>query len=82
MMSPWLLTSLNACDREALYAMLVSLGASKMMAARLMQDSPQCWTACQAIVDFASDAEGDVRGASPGSSWRKRSDAGSGGASN
>ena len=66
MMSPWLLTSRNGCDREALYAMLVSLGATKMMAERLMQDSPQCWTACQAIVDFASDAEGDIRDAVAG----------------
>ena len=49
-------------EREALYAMLVSLGATKMMAERLMQDFPQHRTACQAIVDFASDGEGDIKG--------------------
>jgi hypothetical protein len=50
-------------EREALYAMLVSLGATKMMAERLMQDYPQHRIAAQAIVDFASDGEGDMRGA-------------------
>ncbi len=49
-------------ERAALYAMLVSLGATKMMAERLMQDFPQHRTACQAIVDFASDGEGDIKG--------------------
>jgi hypothetical protein len=48
---------------EALYAMLVSLGATKMMADRLMVDFPRHGLACQAIVDFASDGEGDIRGA-------------------
>jgi hypothetical protein len=50
-------------ERAALYAMLVSLGATKTMAERLMQDFPQHGTACQAIVDLASDGEGDIRGA-------------------
>jgi hypothetical protein len=50
-------------EREALYALLVSLGATKMMAERLMQDYPRHRTACQAIVDFATDGEGDMRGA-------------------
>jgi hypothetical protein len=50
-------------ELEALYAMLVSLGATKMMAERLMQDFPQHGMACQAIVDFAGDGEGDIRGA-------------------
>jgi hypothetical protein len=50
-------------ERAALYAMEVSLGATKMMAERLMEDFPQHATACQAIVDFASDGEGDIRGA-------------------
>lgn len=49
-------------EREALYAMLVSLGARKLMAGRLTQDYPQYRTA-QAIVDCASDGEGDMRGA-------------------
>jgi hypothetical protein len=53
----------DAADAEvsALYAMLVSLGATKMMAETLMQDFPQHGTACQAIVDFATDGEGDIR---------------------
>jgi hypothetical protein len=46
----------------ALYAMLVSLGATKMMAEKLMQDYPAHETACQAIVDFATDGESDIRG--------------------
>jgi hypothetical protein len=48
---------------EALYAMLVSLSATKMMADRLMVNFPRHGLACQAIVDFASDGEGDIRGA-------------------
>ena len=50
-------------ERAALYAMLVSLGATKIMAERLMQDYPQHRIAAQAIVDFASDGESDMRGA-------------------
>jgi hypothetical protein len=50
----------EAEEREALYAMLVSLGATKLMAERLMQNFPHHRTACQAIVDFASDGEGDI----------------------
>jgi hypothetical protein len=46
---------------EALDDMLVSLGATKLMAERLMQDFPQHATACQAIVDVAADGEGDIR---------------------
>jgi hypothetical protein len=42
--------------------MLVSLGATKMMAERLMQEFPQHATACQAIVDLAADGEADIRG--------------------
>lgn len=53
-------------ERGALYAMLVSLGATKAMAERLMEDFPRHRTACQAIVDFASDGEGDIRGAIAG----------------
>jgi hypothetical protein len=52
-----------AAEHEALYAMLVSLGATKLMAERLMQDYPQHRIPAQAIVDFASDGEGDMRGA-------------------
>jgi hypothetical protein len=50
-------------EREGLYAMLVSLGATKMMAEQLMRDFPQHAAAAQAILDFAGDGEGDVRGA-------------------
>jgi hypothetical protein len=50
-------------EREALYSILVSLGATKLMAERLMQKYPQHRIAAQAIVDFASDGEGDMRGA-------------------
>jgi hypothetical protein len=50
-------------EREALYSMLVSLGATKLLAERLMQDYPHHASACQAIVDFASDGESDMRGA-------------------
>jgi hypothetical protein len=50
-------------ERAALDAMLVSLGATKNMAERLMQAFPQHGNSCQAIVDFASDGEGDMRGA-------------------
>jgi hypothetical protein len=53
----------DEAERAALYAMLVSLGATKTMAERLMQDFPQHGTACQAIIDFASDGEGDIKGA-------------------
>jgi hypothetical protein len=50
-------------ELETLYAMLVSLGATKMMARRLMQRFPDHAPACQAIVDFTTDGEGDMRGA-------------------
>jgi hypothetical protein len=54
----------DADDAEvgALYAMLVSLGATKMMAEKLIQDYPAHETMCQAIVDFATDGESDIRG--------------------
>jgi hypothetical protein len=50
-------------EREGLYALLVSLGATKMMAERVMQAYPHHASACQAILDFASDGEADMRGA-------------------
>jgi hypothetical protein len=53
----------EAAEREPLYAMLVSRGATKMMAERLMQDHPQHRIAAQAIIDFASEGESDIRGA-------------------
>jgi hypothetical protein len=43
--------------------MPVSLGATKIMVQRLMQHFPRHGRAAQAIVDFASDGEGDIRGA-------------------
>jgi hypothetical protein len=48
-------------EREGLYAMLVSLGVTKMMAERLMRDFPRHGTAGQAIVNFVTDGEGDIR---------------------
>jgi hypothetical protein len=50
-------------ERAALYAMLVSLGATKMMAERLIQDYAQYRIAAQFNVDFARDGESDMRGA-------------------
>jgi hypothetical protein len=50
-------------ERAALYAMLVSLGAMKMMAEQLVQEYPQQRIAAQFIVDFATDGEGDMHGA-------------------
>jgi hypothetical protein len=54
----------DAADAEvsALYAMLVSLGATKMMAENLMRGYPAHETTCQAILDFARDGESDIRG--------------------
>jgi hypothetical protein len=45
------------------YAMLVSLGVTKLMAQKLMTDYPEHQTAAQAIVDFTTDGESDIRGA-------------------
>jgi hypothetical protein len=47
-------------DFEARYTMLVSLGATKLMVDRLMQDLRSTGPR-QAIVDFAGDGEGDIR---------------------
>jgi hypothetical protein len=52
----------EVAERTALYTMLVSLGATKTMAEQLMQDFPRHAKVCQAIVDFASNGEGDIRG--------------------
>jgi hypothetical protein len=67
----------EAAEREVLYAMLASLGATKTMAEKLMQDFPQQRAACHAIVDVAADGEGDIRGtiaqieeAQPWREWR------------
>jgi hypothetical protein len=43
--------------------MLVSLGVTKTMAQNLMKNYPEHRMAAQAIVDFATDGEGDIRGA-------------------
>jgi hypothetical protein len=59
-------------ERVALYAMLASLGATKMMAEQLMQDYPQHRMAAQFIVDFASDGESDMRGAIANMSARSK----------
>jgi len=67
-------------ERTALYTMLVSLGATKTMAERLMQDFPRHARVCQAIVDFADDGEGDIRGSiallDDWHSWRQEHDRG------
>jgi hypothetical protein len=48
-------------EREGLYATLVSLGLTKMMAERLMRDFPRNGTVGQAAVNFVTDGEGDIR---------------------
>jgi hypothetical protein len=67
-------------EMAALYALLVSLGTTKMMAEQVTQDFPRHARACQAIVDFASDGEGDIRGAiallDDWHSWRQQHDRG------
>ena len=50
-------------EEAALYEMLVSLGATRIMAERPMRDYPKHRVPGQAIVDFASDGESDMRGA-------------------
>jgi hypothetical protein len=50
-------------EEAALYAMLVSLGATRLMAEKLMRAYPKYRAPCQAVVDCASDGEGDMRGA-------------------
>jgi hypothetical protein len=50
-------------EREALYAMLVSLGETKLMAGRLMPGLPTPCRGLPAIIDFASDGQADMRGA-------------------
>ena len=57
-------------EGEALYAMLVSLGATKLMAERLMQDYPQHRTAAQAIVDGEGDMRGKIEADEPWRRWR------------
>jgi hypothetical protein len=59
----------EAAEREALYAMVVSLGATKLMAERLMQGYPHHAGACEVIVDFASDGEAECRARSR--NWRR-----------
>jgi hypothetical protein len=51
----------NDAELEALYATLVSLGVTKVMAERLTRDFSRNGTAGQAIVNFATDGEGDIR---------------------
>ena len=75
-----LLVRADDAERTALYAMLVSLGATKAMAERLMQDFPRHARVCQAIVDFADDGEGDIRGSiallDDWHSWQQQHDRG------
>jgi hypothetical protein len=48
---------------EALYSMLIVVSAARRRAFDLMRDYPRHASVCQAIVDFATDGEGDIRGA-------------------
>jgi hypothetical protein len=54
----------NAADAEvsALYSLCIVVSAAKRAALELMHDYPEHATMCQAIVDFATDGESDIRG--------------------
>jgi hypothetical protein len=54
----------NAADAEvsALYSLCIVVSAAKRGALELMHDYPEHATMCQAIVDFATDGESDIRG--------------------
>jgi hypothetical protein len=54
----------NAADAEisALYSLCIVVSAAKRAALDLMRDYPEHTTMCQAIGDFATDGEGDIRG--------------------
>ena len=55
----------NTADAElvALYALCIVVSAAKRSAIEMMHDFPEHATMCQAIADFATDGEGDIRGA-------------------
>jgi hypothetical protein len=54
----------DAADAEvsALYSLCIVVSAAKRAALELMRDYPEHATMCQAIVDFATDGESDIRG--------------------
>jgi hypothetical protein len=47
----------------ALYALRIVVSAAKRSALELMHNYPEHAAMCQAIADFATDGEGDIRGA-------------------
>jgi hypothetical protein len=53
----------SAAEGSALYALCVVISAAKRAALDLMREYPEHATMCQAIADFATDGEGDIRGA-------------------
>jgi hypothetical protein len=55
----------NTADAQiaALYALCIVVSAAKRSALKLMQNYPEHVSMCQAIADFATDGEGDIRGA-------------------
>jgi hypothetical protein len=61
-----------------LYGLLDSLRATKMMAEQVIEAFPRHERACRAIVDLASDSEGDISGAiallEDWDSWQRRHD--------
>jgi hypothetical protein len=54
----------DAADVEvsALYSLCIVVSAAKRAALELMRDYPEHATMCQAIADFATDGESDIRG--------------------
>jgi hypothetical protein len=62
----------------ALYGLLVSLGATKMMAEQVIEAFPRHERACRSIVRLASDSEGDISGViallEDWDSWQRRRD--------
>jgi hypothetical protein len=54
----------NAADAEvsALYSLCIVVSAAKRAALDLMHEYPEHGTMCQAIADFATDGESDIRG--------------------
>jgi hypothetical protein len=54
----------DAADAEvsALYSLCIVVSAAKRAALELMRDYPEHEAMCQAIADFATDGESDIRG--------------------
>ena len=47
---------------SALYSLCIVVSAAKRAALDLMHEYPEHGTMCQAIADFATDGESDIRG--------------------